>query len=321
MQSRWTILISSLALAAATLAAAPAPASAEHRALNLEIQSLTVRADDGELVVEYRVGGGDWTWAHRHGADLAFHVRGFDRGHGHGDHHTQWHGAMFDSRSGTLRIPWTAGSQLPRGLQVRLVATAPHSHVRRFHYHGHHHATMRLHRTASGHFRRSTSRTGDDLEDLLPPRVVELCDAHTLGADPKDRCLQTVAFAMPTSETIQALSACGDGTSHTDEFLECAERATEFHADAAPAIRTCSEMTNFSGYFADCLHWAARISHDAARVVRVCEKRAGNLDENIVRCIERASRIESDAASKVAACSHAEDSTGGFEQCLADFEE
>ncbi len=295
---------------------APEAASAEHRSLQVELQSLSVQAEDGMLVVDYHVGGDGLRRSTRHSAGLAFRVRGLYRSTGKT---TGWHRGTFASPRGTVRIPWGAGSQLPPHLQIHLVASAPHTHVRHLRYRGHHHAGLHLHRHDDHHYRHPRSEDWGrdlDLEEALASSIVEQCDRHAHGASRRDECLRTIAFTMPTGEATGALKACGEATSSSKKFLECTERATLFHDGPAAAIRACSVATDFSNYFDDCLHYASRIPHRADRVVAICHDRQASLDKSVARCVDHASRIGSQPAARVEACDASEQTRGGFERCL-----
>lgn len=313
------IFLASIAVAAAATLA-PASASAEHRTVDVQLESLSAEVDDGMLVVDYRVGGDRYRTASRHGAGLAFRMRGlYASQNRQSSRQTQWHRATFSSRRGTVRIPWGHGSQLPKHLQVRVVASAPHTHVRHIHYRGHRRAGLHLHRHDDHHYRypRSDDWADDvDLEEAMPEAMVAACDSHAHGARRRDECLQTIAFTMPNSQAVAALEACGEATSNSEDFLACTERATLVHDDPAASVRACSEATDFSNYFEDCLHWASRISHGADRVVRTCRERQSSLDKKVAACVRMASRIGPQTAARVDACDASEETRGGFERCL-----
>jgi hypothetical protein len=304
----------------ATTTLAPAFASAEHRTIDVELDSLSVEVDDGMVIVDYRLGSEGYRTARRHGAGLGLRMRGlYATRHRQSSQQTQWHRATFSSRRGTVRIPWSRASQLPKRLQVRLVASAPHTHVRHIHYRGQRRAGLHLHRHDDHHYRspRSDDWAEDvDLEEGLPEAIVTACDNHAHGARRLDECLQTIAFTMPNSQAVDALEACGEATTSSKDFLACIERATLFHDNPAASVRACSEATDFSNYFEDCMHWASRISHAADRVVETCRERQSSIDKKVAGCVRKASRIGPQAAARVDACDASEETRGGFERCL-----
>jgi hypothetical protein len=300
--------------------AAPTSASAEHRTIHLDVESLSVRHHAGHLVVDYRVGGEHWRWARSRGVGLRFEVRPVYRSRGH-RHTSRWHRAAFSARRGTLRIPWPSLGAGARGLKIRIVSAAPSCRVDGLRFGGLHHSYLRLARATHGHYHYTAAHhrrvDGDDLDELLPEPLVDACDRHTLGSKARDTCLNHVQYMNAgTYQTADILRACAEHNNLTDDYVDCVEMATWFHSGASSAIRACAEQTSRSSYFNKCVHWASHIAHRPDTVVRTCGRRHGTFDANAVACIETAAGLEPGADKTVAVCDRLEKSDHKFEACL-----
>ncbi|TXD35961.1 hypothetical protein FRC98_14920 [Lujinxingia vulgaris] len=120
----------------------------------------------------------------------------------------------------------------------------------------------------------------------------------------------------PGASRAQIVEACGDQSPFPGQVTHCIESATRLPAaDAVATIRACGDATTFSGDFEHCMNTASAFRTPPAPAIRACGE-ATSFSSDFRGCVSAAAGFRHRPAPVIRACSEATSFSRDFQQCL-----
>ncbi|TXD33646.1 hypothetical protein FRC96_15810 [Lujinxingia vulgaris] len=152
-----------------------------------------------------------------------------------------------------------------------------------------------------------------DRDDRRPPRAGR---PHRPGPPPHAGYPTHPHHPRPGASRAQIIEACGDQSPFPSQVTHCIESATLLPPSYAVAtIRACGDATTFSGDFEHCMTTASAYRTPPAPAIRACGE-ATSFSSDLRGCISAAAGFRHQPAPVIRACSEATTFSSEFQQCL-----
>ncbi|WP_164856221.1 hypothetical protein [Lujinxingia sediminis] len=142
------------------------------------------------------------------------------------------------------------------------------------------------------------------------------CDHHHDHRPPHTEFPQPPPRPRPGASRAQIIEACGDESPFPRQVAQCIESAVLLPPNSAVAtIRACGDATTFAGDFEHCMTTAPAYRTPPAPAIRACGE-ATSFSRDFRSCISTAAGFRHRPAPVIRACSEATSFSRDFQQCL-----